>query len=80
MREDGCDGVVAESLTNMAVFADFPDHESYDTILNTTMRGDADVPEGNLSSALYYMTRCGQVAEGLTKSRGDVAVQSCIHI
>lgn len=55
---DGVNSVVAGTVSQLdiamiqraefAMFLDFPDHESYETVMNTITRGDPDKLQGRL--------------------------------
>jgi hypothetical protein len=70
VANDGLNGAVAASLTNtaiamvkqtcVAVFADFPDHESYDTIILTITRGDPEKAQAQFGLRLRSSKRNGQ--------------------
>ncbi|ORX97348.1 hypothetical protein BCR34DRAFT_578009 [Clohesyomyces aquaticus] len=86
---DGLNGAVAASLTNMAVtlvkqtclavFVDFPGHESYETIMKTITRGDPDTAQGRFSLGLYRMSACGHQTEKVLDNDIDVKEQFWIH-
>ncbi|KAI7462105.1 hypothetical protein D0860_02755 [Hortaea werneckii] len=67
---EGLNGAVAASLTNTAVamvkqtciamFAEFPGHESYETIMQTITRGDIDRAQQQFSLDLYRMRDSGR--------------------
>jgi hypothetical protein len=62
---DGLHGTVAASLTNiavamvkqtcMAVFAEFPGHEPYDTIIQTITRGDQDKAQADFRQTFCWI-------------------------
>lgn len=86
---DGLNGAVAASLTNtavarvkqtcIAVFADFPDHESYDTIIQTITRGDPDKAQAQFGSNLYSMSDCGHQNDKVIERRLDVKEHFWVH-
>ncbi|KAI7344544.1 hypothetical protein KC320_g8778, partial [Hortaea werneckii] len=67
---EGLNGAVAASLTNtavamvkqtcIAVFAEFPGHESYETIMQTITRGDIERAQQQFSLDLYRMMDSGR--------------------
>jgi hypothetical protein len=86
---DGLNGAVAASLTStavamvkqtcIAVFADFPGHESYDTIIQTITRGDSDKAQTNFSLTLYQVSACGHSSEKAEERWLDAKEQFWIH-
>jgi hypothetical protein len=86
---DGLNSAVAASLTStavamvkqtcIAVFIDFPDHESYDTIIRTITRGDPEKAQSQFSLDMY---RCSDDSREPEKVRGrklDVKEQFWVH-
>ncbi|KAI7245624.1 hypothetical protein KC319_g3163 [Hortaea werneckii] len=67
---EGLNGAVAASLTNtavamvkqtcIAVFVEFPGHESYETIMQTITRGDIERAQQQFSLDLYRMRDSGR--------------------
>ncbi|KAF1362383.1 hypothetical protein EJ07DRAFT_174786 [Lizonia empirigonia] len=86
---DGLNGAVAASLTStavsmvkqtcVAVFADFPGHESYDTIIQTITRGDPNKATGHFSLSLYRISACGQQTEKVQDRSLDVKEHFWVH-
>ncbi|CAO2658337.1 Nn.00g060600.m01.CDS01 [Neocucurbitaria sp. VM-36] len=86
---DGLNGAVAASLTStavamvkktcIAVFADFPGHESYDTIIQTITRGDPDKAQAQFGLNLYHISACGHQAEKVQEGRLDVKEHFWVH-
>jgi len=86
---DGLNGAVAASLTStavamvkqtcIAVFADFPDHESYDTIIQTITRGDPDKAQANFNLISYYVSHCGHNDEKIQERKLDVKEHFWVH-
>ena len=82
---DGLNGAVAASLTNIAVamvkktciavFADFPGHESYETIIKTLTRGNWDKAQGQFSMDLYRISTDGHGMEKVKGTSVDVKEQ-----
>jgi hypothetical protein len=85
---DGLNGAVAASMTNtavamvkqtcIAVFAEFPDHESYDTIIQTITRGDPERVKANFALSLYRTSGDGQ-SEKVKERYLDVKELFWIH-
>ncbi|KAF2021946.1 hypothetical protein BU24DRAFT_446839 [Aaosphaeria arxii CBS 175.79] len=85
---DGLNGAVAAALnsiavsmvkqTCIAVFADFPGHESYDTIMQTITKGDREKAQTQFSMRLYRVSDCGQ-AEKVQERYIDVKEQLWVH-
>lgn len=86
---DGLNGAIAASLTStavamvqqtcVAVFADFPGHESYDTIIKTITRGDPDRAPGQFGMSLYRISACGHQTEKVQERSLDVKEQFWVH-
>ncbi len=86
---DGLNSAVAASLSNVAVtmvkqtcfavFADFPDHDSYDTIIKTLTRGDPDKAQGQFSMSLYRTSPDGQFSEKVQDTPIDIKEQFWVH-
>ena len=86
---DGLNGAIAASLTStavamvrqtcVAVFADFPGHESYDTIIQTITRGDPDRASGQFDMSLYRISTCGHQTEKVQERLLDVKDQFWVH-
>lgn len=86
---DGLNGAVAASLTStavtmvkqtcLAVFAEFPDHESYETIVKTMMRGDPEKTQSQFGLSLYRVSDCGHQHEKVQDRRLDVKEHFWFH-
>ncbi|KAF2712349.1 hypothetical protein K504DRAFT_371948 [Pleomassaria siparia CBS 279.74] len=86
---DGLNGAVAASLTStavsmvkqtcIAVFADFPGHESYDTIIQTITRGDPNKAQVQFNLSLYRMSACDHQPEKVQDRRLDVKEHFWVH-
>ncbi|KAI8930951.1 hypothetical protein NX059_011966 [Plenodomus lindquistii] len=86
---DGLNGAVAASLTStavamvkqtcFAVFADFPDHEAYETIIQTITRGDPDKASTQFGMSIYHMSEDGRTARKIQERYLDVKEQFWIH-
>lgn len=86
---DGLNGAVAASLTNIAVamvkqtcvavFKNFPGHESYETIIKTLTRGDPDRAEGRFSLGLYRISACGHATEKVQDNAVDIKEQLWVN-
>ncbi|KAF7552044.1 hypothetical protein G7Z17_g4596 [Cylindrodendrum hubeiense] len=83
------DGAVAGTLSTLAVamvkqaelaiFVDFPGHDSYETIMNTITRGDADKIEGNFSLSVIEFSPEWQRGKTVRETKMDVKEQILIH-
>lgn len=86
---NGLNGAVAASLTSSAismvnqtcnaVFADFPDHESYDTIIQTITRGNPDTALQRFSMSLYRTSTDGRQPEKFEEKFLHVKEQFWFH-
>ncbi|KAF2868102.1 hypothetical protein BDV95DRAFT_580257 [Massariosphaeria phaeospora] len=86
---EGLNGAVAASLTNVAVamvkqtciavFADFPGHESYETIMRTLTRGDPDKAQGQFSVGLYRISACGHQTQKVKDNAIDIKEQFWVN-
>lgn len=86
---DGLNSAVAAALTNIAVsmvkrtcitvFAEFPGHESYDTIINTMTRGDLEKAQTQFEMSLYRVSQCGHQTDKVKETFLDVKEQFWVH-
>lgn len=86
---DGLNGAVAASLTStavsmvkqtcFAVFADFPGHESYNTIVQTITRGNPDTASANFGISLYRTSTSSDQPEKVQETQLDVKEQFWVH-
>ncbi|KAK4615645.1 hypothetical protein CLAFUW4_10071 [Fulvia fulva] len=86
---DGLNSAVAAALTNIAismvkrtciaVFAEFPGHESYDTIINTMTRGDLEKAQTQFGMSLYRVLQCGHQTDRVKETFLDVKEQFWVH-
>jgi hypothetical protein len=86
---DGLNGAVATSLTStaismvkrtcIAVFAEFPDHKSYDTVLNTMMCGDLERAQTQFRMSLYRVSHSGHPTDRVKETFLDVKEQFWVH-
>ncbi|KAF2850423.1 hypothetical protein T440DRAFT_450249 [Plenodomus tracheiphilus IPT5] len=86
---DGLNGAIAASLgstavamvkqTCIAVFSDFPDHESYETIVQTITRGDPEKASTQFNMSLYRISECGHRTEDVQQRFLDVKEQFWIY-
>jgi hypothetical protein len=86
---DDLNGAVAASLTStavamvkqtcIAVFTDFPDHESYDTIIRTITRGDPEKAQSQFSLDMYRFSDDSQEPEKVQGRKLDVKEQFWVH-
>jgi hypothetical protein len=82
---DGLNGAVAASLTSVAismvkrtciaVFAEFPGHESYDTIIKTMTRGDLERAQTQFGMSVYRVSYDGHQPEKVKGTFLDVKEQ-----
>lgn len=89
MAYSGLNGAIAASLTNMAVamvkqtciavFADFPGHESYEMIMKTFTRGDLDKAQGMFGVTLYRISGPSRQTEKLVENAIDAKEQFWVH-
>jgi hypothetical protein len=85
----GLNGAVAASLTStavamvkqtcIAVFTDFPGHESYDTIIQTITRGDPEKAQAQFGLSLYRISACGQQTEKVQERKLDAKEHFWVH-
>jgi hypothetical protein len=86
---DGLNGAVAASLTStaismvkrtcIAVFAEFPGHESYDTIIKTMTRGDLEKAQTQFRMGLYRVSDGGHQTDRVKETFLDVKEQFWVH-
>ena len=86
---EGLNAAIAASVTSLAVamvhqtciaiFADFPGHESYDTIIQTITRGDPEKAQKTLGLHAYRYLACGTRTETIQMSYLDVKEQFWLH-
>ncbi|KAL5118115.1 hypothetical protein ACEQ8H_003950 [Pleosporales sp. CAS-2024a] len=86
---DGLNGAVAASLTStavamvkktcIAVFAEFPGHESYSTIVQTITRGDPEKAQTRYSLSLYRLSDCGHQNEMVQERTLDAKEHFLVH-
>jgi hypothetical protein len=65
--------------TCIAVFADFPGHESYDTIMRTITRGDPDKAQAQFGLSLYSISACGHQSKKVQETKLDVKEHFWVH-
>lgn len=58
--------------TSLAVFVDFPGHDSYETIMKTLTRGDPDKAQGQFGFQLHQISADGQRSRKVKDSRLDI--------
>jgi hypothetical protein len=85
----GLNSAVAGALSNIAVamikqtesaiFASFPRHESYETVMTTITRGDPEKAQGLFHMALHQMGPGAEAAEKVQEVDIDVKEQFLIH-
>ncbi|KAI1816979.1 hypothetical protein GGS20DRAFT_535631 [Poronia punctata] len=83
----GLNSAVAAAVSNIgiqmiersaaAMFADFPGHESYETVIDTITRGDPDKAQGQFSFALHRYN--GASTHKVREAAIDVKEQFLIH-
>jgi hypothetical protein len=66
--------------TCIAVFADFPDHESYDTIIQTVIRRDLEKAQAQVGLGLYRISACGHQHEKVHDRKLDVKEQFWVFV
>lgn len=71
--------VAVVQQTCIAVFSDFPGHESYDTIIQTITRGNPDKAQSNFRLDLNRVSACGDQAEKAQGGFLDVKEQFWIN-
>jgi hypothetical protein len=86
---EGLNGAIAASLISMAVamvkqtcfavFADFPGHESYDTIIQAITRGDQEKAQTQFGMGLYRISPCGHQTEKVQERSLDAKEQFWVH-
>ncbi|KAL6705611.1 hypothetical protein ACN47E_006558 [Coniothyrium glycines] len=86
---DGLNSAIAASLTNtavtmvkqtcIAVFAEFPGHESYNTIIQTITRGNPEKAQANFGLSLYRTSDNGEKPEKVQETNLDVKENFWIH-
>lgn len=86
---EGLNAAIAASVTSLAVamvhqtciaiFADFPGHESYDTIMQTITRGDPEKAEKTFGLHVYRYSGCGHQTETTQLSCLDIKEHFWIH-
>jgi hypothetical protein len=89
VSHEGLNGAVAASLTStavamvkktcIAVFAEFPGHESYETIIQTITRGDPDKAPVHFRLELYRLSACGLHYQKLQERNLDVKEHFLVH-
>jgi hypothetical protein len=85
----GLNGAVSASLTDsavamikqtcIAVFAEFPGHESYNTIIQTITRGDPERAQAQFGLSLYRISECGHQTEKVQERTLDAKEQFWVH-
>jgi hypothetical protein len=65
--------------TCIAVFAEFPGHESYDTIIKTMARGDLERAQTRFGTSVYRVSHDGHRPEKVNGSFLDVKEQFWVH-
>jgi hypothetical protein len=86
---EGLNAVIAASMTSsavamvqqtcIAIFADFPGHESYDTIMQTITRGDSEKAQSNFGLHIYRPSACGHQTEMIQQTYLDVKEHFWLH-
>jgi hypothetical protein len=66
--------------TCIAVFAGFPDHESYDTIIQTVIRRDLEKAQAQVGLGLYRISACGHQHEKVHDRKLDVKEQFWVYL
>ena len=82
-------GAVSASLTKsavamikqtcIAVFAEFPGHESYKTIIQTITHGDRERAQAQFGLSLYRVSECGHQTEKVQERTLDAKEQFWVH-
>ena len=65
--------------TETAIFIDFPDHESYETVTKTITRGDPDKVQGNFEIRLYAIGQDPGDTRKMHGAKVDVREQLMMH-
>ncbi|KAL2755433.1 hypothetical protein ACRALDRAFT_1082332 [Sodiomyces alcalophilus JCM 7366] len=58
--------------TELAIFVDFPGHDSYETVMQTMTRGNVEKAQGMFSVALYHLAPGGGAAHQVRETNIDI--------